>query len=177
MMSAYTAMRIKDVLRTQVVLCVWMWTDNMHDCVHHLQCWVLLLSGLSDLTWKSRPTQSFTWEAILHSGAFSISLVWPGLYRPMGSHYHGNTFIWTWHKASCAITGSSQGYMTVQTVVNKVCAGSRWNRSTMSPLLRLLLTNNAPTAPSHSDSPHSRKQWYAFHYHLHYHVITHHRWS
>lgn len=52
MMSAYTAMRIKDVLRTQVVLCVWMWTDNMHDCVHHLQCWVLLLSGLSDLTWK-----------------------------------------------------------------------------------------------------------------------------
>lgn len=68
-------------------------------------------------------------------------------------------------------------FNTGQTVVNKVCAGSRWNRSTISPLLRLLLTNNAPTAPSHSDSPHSRKQWYAFHYHLHYHVITHHRWS
>lgn len=154
MMSTYAVMRIKDVLRTRVVLCVWMWTDNMHDCVHHLHCWVLSLSGLRfalEMKRNEGPLRvsleklfyilmpfRLVWCDLDCTGQWVITIMATSLFEPDTKspvQLQGAAKD-TWQKD----IRRSHLFTTVQTVVNKVCAGSRWNRSTMSPLLRLLLT-------------------------------------
>lgn len=159
MMSAYTVMRIKDVLRTQVVLCAWMWTDNMHDCVHHLQCWVLLLSGLLDLTWKWSVMKAH-WEFHLRSyfkfwclfdqcgviwtvlaNGQSLSVATSGLYLNL---------------TQSVLCNYSQGYMTEG---YKVSPGPAIQ--SFQPIIRQDSTSS-PCLPQHTDV--GQKQMYITNY-------------